>query len=176
MKPIDWTGAVDRLIERVGSLPPQQAADAAGVKLNTWLRWIEAREGLLEIPEPRGEPRKVLLKAIADGKTNGGTRGQAMEYDESREAAELARISAIPEPALRIMEQDSLAGLIRSQALRDLGRAARIEAEKAPDRAALEERARKDRERHADMRDALFTEGVEGMAGKKKRRGGDGHG
>lgn len=55
-------------------------------------------------------------------------------YNERREEGELARIGGLPDPLIRTMERESIAAVIRAQAMRDACRAARIEAEKAPTR------------------------------------------
>lgn len=59
-------------------------------------------------------------------------------YNEAREEEELARIGSLPDSLLRSMERESIAAVIRAQGMRDACRAARIEAEKAPNRALPE--------------------------------------
>lgn len=63
-------------------------------------------------------------------------------YNEAREEEEMERIGALPDPLLRVMERESIAAVIRAQGMRDACRAARIEAEKAPDRSVATARYR----------------------------------
>lgn len=128
MNPDYWTGLVDSALSPVEGLSAPQAAERVGVSANTIRRWRELREAGEEIPEPRGEPREALLRGAI------GADGRGNDLDDE---AEIERIKALPDPLLRVLEQESYAAVLRAQGVRDACRAALIEAEKAIDRSGL---------------------------------------
>lgn len=60
----DWTAAVDRILARVERESDRTAGAIAGVSSATINRWRELRRMGASIPEPRGEPRNTLLRAL----------------------------------------------------------------------------------------------------------------
>lgn len=65
MKHDNWTAAADRVLAGVRGLSDRKAGDAVGLSDSTILRWRELRDAGEDIPEPRGEGRRVLLEAMA---------------------------------------------------------------------------------------------------------------
>lgn len=89
----------------------------------------------VELPEVGGgEPGGVEPEAVPQTPKGGSEAPETPPYNERREEQELARIGSLSDPLMRIMERESVAAVIRAQAVRDACRAARLEAEKAPSR------------------------------------------
>jgi len=114
------------------ALSQEEAADAIGVSQSTLSNW---RKGKLPKKLRPAWRREIL--GYLDGRVSGngeGKDGKAPPYNEVREESELAKIGALPDSLLRTMERESIAAVIRAQGMRDACRAARVEAEKAPNR------------------------------------------
>jgi hypothetical protein len=109
---------VDRLLARVVGLSAPQAAEQLGVSEGTVRRWRELREGdePEPVPEPRGTPRDVLLRSMADGKGRvREPRAASSAKAEAAESAFLDRVHAILadqsiQPRDRVMLIDAAAG------------------------------------------------------------------
>lgn len=166
---IDWTRATDAFLAQVAKMTEREAESATGVSASTLRRWRMLRKKGMPIGEPRGKPKDALLRAIEKRSPS----EQTPPYDESREELELARIGALPDPLLRSLERESMAAVIRAQGMRDACRAARIEAEKAPDRSAARYHLEWTEQMSQEL-ERLLRERREDAGGRRReRRSGD---
>lgn len=128
----EWTIAVDEILGRVEGLSLQEAGERENVSASTIRRWRELRDAGEEIPEPRGDVRNVLLRAIGrEPEANGADNNVRSDYGTGLDGAGLVELyrrldaieaSDMPE-WLRVLKIDAVAGAIRAEAMRMAERA-----------------------------------------------------
>jgi hypothetical protein len=103
----------------------REAAKHLGVSPKTLKDW---RAG--DIRPLRSPTRDKLINNRAAGGAQADGESE-QPYELQREEGDLARVGVVPDPLLRIMERDSIAAVIRAQAVREAAWAARLEAQNA---------------------------------------------